>query len=175
MLPGWYLPPTLQGQLGFFISSRKAGRVKHKALANTYWANYPYSLILIHRVVWKTLLLDGNPYMQREYRVGCSRRVSYFLCRGCFEVLPFVGWPFCGQCGAPAAFEVFGCDECRDKGFAFDGTQAPLRYEGMGEEPVHALKRCSLRVVAKVMAPLMSDTLGGGRFDVVVPVSLHCM
>src|SRR5215218_6955944 len=86
MLPGWYLPPTLQGQLGFFISSRKAGRVKHKALANTYWANYPYSLILIHRVVWKTLLLDGNPYMQREYRVGCSRRVSYFLCRGCFEL-----------------------------------------------------------------------------------------
>jgi hypothetical protein len=29
--------------------------------------------------------------------------------------------------------------------------------------------------VAKVMAPLMSGTLGGGRFDVVVPVSLHCM
>ena len=79
--------------------------------------------------------------MQREYRVGCSRRVSYFLCRGCFEVLPFVGRPFCGQCGVPTAFEVFGCDECRDKGFAFDGRQAPLRYEGMGEEPVHALKR----------------------------------
>jgi predicted amidophosphoribosyltransferase len=29
--------------------------------------------------------------------------------------------------------------------------------------------------VAKVMAPLMSDTLGGDRFDVVVPVPLHRM
>ena len=90
------------------------------------------------------LLLGGNPCVQCYYRGGCSRRVSYFLCRACFEVLPFVGRPFCGRCGAPTAFEVFGCDECRDKGFAFDGTQAPLRYEGMGEEPVHAPERGSL-------------------------------
>lgn len=82
--------------------------------------------------------------MQHQYRVGCSRRVSYLLCRAFFEDLPFVGRPFCGRCVAPTAFEIFGCDECRDKGFAFDGTQAPLRYEGMGEEPVHARKRGSL-------------------------------
>ena len=112
--------------------------------------------------------------MQRQYRVGCSRRASDFLCRACFEALPFMGRPFCGRCEAPTAFEVFGCDECRDKDFIFDGTQAHLRYEGVGEELVHALKyKRYLRLVEKVMAPCVSDTHGGGRFDAVVPVPLH--
>ena len=74
------------------------------------------------------------------------------------------GRAFCGRCGAPTAFEVFevfGCDECRDKDFFFDGTQAHLRYEGVGEELVHALKyKGYLRLVERVMAPLMSDTHG---------------
>jgi competence protein ComFC len=87
-----------------------------------------------------------------------------------------VGRPFCGRCEAPTAFEVFGCDECRNKDFTFDGTQAPLRYEGVGEEIVHALKyRSYLRVVEKIMAPCMLGTLGGGRFDAVVPVPPHRM
>lgn len=109
-----------------------------------------------------------------QYCVGCSRQASDVLCRACFEALPFVGRPFCGRCGAPTAFEVFGCDECRDKDFAFDGARAPLQYEGVGEELVHALKyRGYLRVVEKVMAPHMAGVLGGGRFDAVVPVPLH--
>ncbi len=109
-----------------------------------------------------------------QYCVGCSRRASDVLCRACFEALPFVGRPFCGRCGAPTAFEVFGCDECRDKDFAFDGARAPLQYEGVGEELVHALKyRGYLRVVEKVMAPLMAGSLDGGWFDLVVPVPLH--
>jgi len=49
-----------------------------------------------------------------------------------------------------------------------------LRYEGVGEELVHALKyRGYLPVVEKVMAPLMAGVLGSGRFDAVVPVPLH--
>src|SRR5918998_2720334 len=109
-----------------------------------------------------------------QYCIGCARRASDVLCRACFEALPFVGRPFCGRCGAPTAFEVFGCDECRDKDFAFDGARAPLQYEGVGEELVHTLKyRGYLRVVEKVMAPLMAGVLGGGRFDAVVPVPLH--
>jgi competence protein ComFC len=44
----------------------------------------------------------------------------------------------------------------------------------VGEELVHALKyRGYLRVVEKVMAPLMAGVLGSGRFDAVVPVPLH--
>jgi predicted amidophosphoribosyltransferase len=74
----------------------------------------------------------------------------------------------------PTAFEVYGCDECRDKDFGFDGARAPLRYEGVGKELVHALKYKSyLRVVEKVMAPLMANLFDDDRFDAVVPVPLH--
>ena len=97
------------------------------------------------------------------------------LCRRCFEALPLVGRPFCGRCGAPTAFEVFGCEECRTRDFWFDGAWAPLRYEGVGKELVHALKyRGYLGVVGKVMGPLMSGVLDAGtRFDLVTPVPLH--
>ena len=106
--------------------------------------------------------------------VGCERRASDVLCRACFEALPFVGHPFCRRCGAPTAFEVYGCGECRDKDFGFDGARAPLRYEGVGKELVHALKyKRYIRVVEKVMVPLMVDLLDGGRFDGVVPAPLH--
>jgi len=106
--------------------------------------------------------------------VGCSRRASDVLCWGCFDSLPCIGWPFCGRCGAPTAFEVFGCGECRDRDFWFDGARAPLRNKGVGEELVHALKYIGyLPVVEKVMAPLMAGVLGSGRFDAVAPVPLH--
>ena len=88
--------------------------------------------------------------------------------------MPFVGRPFCGRCGAPTAFEVYGCGACRDKDFGFDGARAPLRYEGVGKELVHALKyKGYMRVVEKVMAPLMVNLIDGRRFDRVVPMPLH--
>jgi competence protein ComFC len=107
--------------------------------------------------------------------VGCSRRASDVLCRACFEALPFIGRPVCGRCGAPTAFEVYGCNECRDKDFGFDGARASLRYEGVGKELVRALKyKGYVRVVEKVMAPLMANLLlDSGRFDLVVQVPLH--
>ncbi len=49
----------------------------------------------------------------------------------------------------------------------------PCDTRGWGEL-VHALKYGGyLRVVEKVMAPLLAGVLGGGRFEVVVPVPLH--
>ena len=109
-----------------------------------------------------------------QWCVGCDRRASDVLCRGCFEALPFVGSPFCGRCGAPTAFGTYGCDECRNKDFGFEGARAPLRYEGVGEELVHALKyKGYLRVMEKAIAPLMAGLVGGRRYDAVVPVPLH--
>jgi ComF family protein len=106
--------------------------------------------------------------------VGCSGRASDVVCWACFEALPFVGHPFCERCGAPTAFEVYGCGECSNRDFEFDGARAPLRYEGVGRELVRVLKyEGYLHVAEKVMAPLMADLLGGGRFDGVVPVPLH--
>ena len=56
----------------------------------------------------------------------------------------------------PTAFEVYGCDACRNTDFAFDGARAPLRYEGVGEEVVHALKYRGWEAAAAPMAARMA-------------------
>jgi competence protein ComFC len=107
--------------------------------------------------------------------VGCEKRASDLLCRDCFEALPRIGSPSCARCGMPTAFEAFVCDECRGVDFGFESARAPLRYEGVGKEIVHALKyRGYTRVAERLAAPLMLEVLGGeDQFDVVVPVPLH--
>lgn len=107
--------------------------------------------------------------------VGCEQRASDLLCLQCFEALPHVGRPVCARCGTPTAFETFVCDACKSVDFGFESARAPLRYEGVGEEIVHALKyRGFTRVVERLAAPLMLGVLDRGeRFDAVVPVPLH--
>ncbi|QIN83187.1 ComF family protein [Rubrobacter tropicus] len=97
------------------------------------------------------------------------------MCRVCFEALPRIGRPSCGRCGIPAAFEMRVCEACKTVDFGFESARAPLRYEGVGKEIVHALKyRGYTRVVEKLAAPLMAEALGvPGPFDAVVPVPLH--
>ena len=123
-----------------------------------------------------------EPYMEAladlffpQRCVGCERRASDLLCPHCFETLPYVGRPVCARCGTPTAFETFVCDECKGVEFCFQSARAPLRYEGVGEEIVHALKyRGYTRVVERLAAPLMLGVLDRGeRFDTVVPVPLH--
>ena len=109
-----------------------------------------------------------------ERCVGCDRRSSDVLCRGCFEALPRVGSPVCGRCGLPTAFATFVCEACKNVHFGFESARAPLRYEGVGKEVVHALKyRGYRKVVAGLAAPLMLQALGEDGFDDVVPVPLH--
>jgi competence protein ComFC len=107
--------------------------------------------------------------------VGCQRRASDLLCRDCFEALPRIGRPVCARCGMPTAFETFVCDECKGVDFGFESARAPLRYEGVGKEIVHALKyRGYTAVVERLAAPLMLEVLDGGRrYGAVVPVPLH--
>ena len=59
--------------------------------------------------------------------------------------------------------------------FGFESAWAPLRYEGVGKEIVHALKyRGYTRLVEKLAAPMLSKALSGrGTFDSIVPVPLH--
>jgi ComF family protein len=124
----------------------------------------------------------SNPYLSAladllfpQRCVGCERRASDLLCRECFEALPRIGRPVCARCGMPTAFETFVCDECKGMDLGFESARAPLRYEGVGEEIVHALKyRGYTRVVDRLAVPLMLGVLDRGeRFDAVVPVPLH--
>jgi competence protein ComFC len=109
-----------------------------------------------------------------ERCVGCERRSSDVLCRACFEALPRVGGPVCGRCGLPTAFATFVCEACKNVDFGFESARAPLRYEGVGKEIVHALKyRGYRKVVGKLASPLMLQVLDDERFDAVVPVPLH--
>ena len=53
-------------------------------------------------------------------------------------------------------------------------ARAPLKYDGVGKQIVHALKyRGYKRVVGRLAAPLMLQVLDDTRFDAVVPVPLH--
>lgn len=66
------------------------------------------------------------------------------------------------------------CDECKDVDFGFETARAPLRYEKVGKEIVHALKyRGYFPVVDKVMAPMMAAVLEEKGFDFVVPAPIH--
>jgi competence protein ComFC len=109
-----------------------------------------------------------------ECCVGCERRASDVLCCTCFEALPGVGCPVCARCGLPTAFATFVCQECKNVDFGFQSARAPLKYDGVGNEIVHALKyRGDIRVVERLAVPLMLQVLDVGRFDAVVPVLLH--
>jgi ComF family protein len=109
-----------------------------------------------------------------QFCVGCGSRASDVLCRSCFDNLPHVGSPRCARCGHPTAFEAFVCDECKDVDFAFETARAPLRYEGVGKEIIHALKyRGYFPVVEKIMAPMMEFVIEENSFDFVVPVPMH--
>ena len=110
-----------------------------------------------------------------RYCVGCERRASDVLCRGCFVALPAMGRPLCARCGMPTAFETFACEDCKNVDFGFEGARAALRYEGVGKEIVHSLKYGGYSaVVERLTAPLMAAAVVDlGRFDAVVPVPLH--
>jgi len=85
-----------------------------------------------------------------------------------------VGSPFCGRCGLPTAFATFVCEECKNVDFGFQSARAPLKYDGVGKQVVHALKyRGYKRVVGRLAAPLMVQVVGEDHFDAVVPVPLH--
>jgi competence protein ComFC len=105
--------------------------------------------------------------------VGCERRASDVLCRTCFDALPHVGSPVCGRSGLPTAFATFVCEECKNVDFGFQSARAPLKYDGVGKQVVHALKyRGYKRVVGRLAAPLMLQVVGEGHFEAVVPVPL---
>lgn len=112
-------------------------------------------------------------YPQRCVSCGC--RARDLLCAGCYESMPRIEPPVCRRCGIPTAFDTPVCEDCKGRDLLFDSARAPLRYEGVGEEIVRALKyRGYLTVAPRIAAPLMTGAVEDtGCFDAVVPVPLH--
>ena len=110
-----------------------------------------------------------------QWCVGCGGRASDLLCPACFEALPRTGSLACRRCGLPTASGTPACGACRYVDFAFETARAPLRYEGVGKEIVHALKYRGYTTVARrLAAPLLTEAVEKpDRFDAVVPVPLH--
>ena len=114
-----------------------------------------------------------------EYCVACQRRARDLLCGACYEDMPEIDRPVCGRCGMPSAFEVHGCDSCRSRDYAFEGARAALRYDGVGQEIVHAIKyRGRVEAVERLAVPLMFGALAEGvpeyrKFDSVAPVPMR--
>jgi competence protein ComFC len=140
--------------------------------------------VLLCSILMVALVVDSSlkPYLDAlaelffpRYCVGCSRRASDLLCRRCFEALPRIEGPRCERCGMPAVFETPVCEECKFIDFGFESARSSLRYEGVGEKVVHALKyRGHFEVVGRLMAPLLVESLRGELgYEHVVPVPLH--
>lgn len=110
-----------------------------------------------------------------QWCASCDARSSDVLCRPCFEALPRMEGPSCERCGLPTVFETPACEGCKNVDFHFETARAPLRYEGVGQEIVHALKyRGYTPIVRKLAAPLLAGAVNADRqFDAVVPVPLH--
>ncbi|BBL79106.1 amidophosphoribosyltransferase [Rubrobacter xylanophilus] len=123
----------------------------------------------------------GSPYLAAlldllypQRCAGCGSRASDVLCRSCAGSLPLIEPPLCSRCGLPAPADTPACSGCRGVELHFEGFRAPLRYEGVGREVVHALKYQGYTRLARALcAPLMASVLSEGRFDLVVPVPLH--
>src|ERR671916_1234643 len=77
-------------------------------------------------------------YFHPQYCVGCAQRASDVLCGGCFEALPLVGCPFCARCGAPTAFELYGCGECSNREVPVPSHRARLAKRGFNQAELMA-------------------------------------
>ncbi len=110
-----------------------------------------------------------------QWCVGCGGRASDLLCPPCFESLPWTGSPACERCGLPTVSATPARGACRYVDFAFETARAPLPYEGVGKEIVHALKyHVHTAVVDRLAAPLLAEVVEDpDAYDAVVLVPLH--
>jgi predicted amidophosphoribosyltransferase len=93
------------------------------------------------------------------------------LCIECLRGLPWLRAGGCPRCGLPRHRR----QGCPAAGAAFAGAWAPVAYEGVARELVHALKFRGALPVADLMAAQMAARLPPQWRDVdaVVPVAAH--
>ena len=111
--------------------------------------------------------------------LGSGRRDP--LCGICWAGIERIAPPWCATCGLPfATFEpaspVTGCCQpCEIEPPAFTYARAAARYDDRLRQAIHALKFGGKRALARPLADLVYDQLGGwldADVDALVPVPL---
>lgn len=96
------------------------------------------------------------------------------VCSPCISQLKPSGDPCCARCGLVLARPAQVCWRCRDWPPELTAIAA-VRYQGVAEAIVQAIKYAGWRHLVDVCAERMADTirLRGHRLDLLVPVPLH--
>ncbi len=88
--------------------------------------------------------------------VAC-RRPGSAVCSRCLDRLPRLGGPCCARCGAPFAWPVVRCVECRGHRIAFASARAAVAYDPAVKALVSAWKERGLRCLAGLAAELVVE------------------
>lgn len=101
--------------------------------------------------------------------VACSAPGS-LVCADCALRLPRIRPPQCGRCGAPTAWPVARCRECRGRRLAFVRARAAVAYDELVRRLVGAWKERGLRRLAGLAAEVVADAVERPDAHAVVPV-----
>ena len=84
---------------------------------------------------------------------------SRTICEPCLAGLRRLGSPCCERCGAPTAWPVKRCDECRGRRLAFASARSAVAYDAGAKALVSAWKERGLRGLADDAGSLVAEVV----------------
>jgi len=81
------------------------------------------------------------------------------LCDACRDGLVRLAPPLCERCGAPGAWPISRCAECKGRRLGFATARAAVVYDDVARRLVSAWKERGQRHLARVAAAVVADTL----------------
>ena len=97
---------------------------------------------------------------------GCGR-AGCELCDDCLRGLQRLLGPCCARCGAPSAWPVARCLECKGRKLAFTCARAAVAYLGPAKQLVRAWKDGGRRRLAALAARLVAEVVARPTVDAV--------
>lgn len=81
------------------------------------------------------------------------------LCPACRATLRRLRPPLCARCGAPTAWPVERCAECRGRRLSYASARGAVAYEGVARRILAAWKERGLRRLDVVLAELVAEVV----------------
>lgn len=81
------------------------------------------------------------------------------LCQGCRDGLIRLAPPLCERCGAPGAWPIRRCAECRGRRLAFSTARAAIVYDETARRLVSAWKERGQRHLARIAAAIVAESI----------------